>query len=56
MANVSVYVTGRSRESRGRGQSKTWKVLTKLRCRSLRATAIMQAILVLQAAEDVRYT
>lgn len=34
---------------------KGWKVLTKLRCCPRRATAIVQAILVLQAAEDARY-
>jgi hypothetical protein len=35
---------------------KTWKILTKLRCCPRRATAILQAILVLQAAEDTRYS
>jgi hypothetical protein len=34
---------------------KTWKVLTKLRCCPRRATAIVQAILVLQTVEDTRY-
>jgi hypothetical protein len=34
---------------------KSWKILTKLRCCPRRATAIVQAILVLQAAEDTRY-
>jgi hypothetical protein len=34
---------------------KTWKILTKLRCCPRRATAIVQAILVLQAAEDARH-
>jgi DDE superfamily endonuclease/Helix-turn-helix of DDE superfamily endonuclease len=34
---------------------RTWKILTKLRCCPRRATAIVQAILVLQAAEDARY-
>jgi hypothetical protein len=34
---------------------KSWKVLTKLRCCPHRATAIVQAILVLQHAEDARY-
>lgn len=34
---------------------KTWKVLTKLRCCPRRATPIVQAILVLQAAEHARY-
>jgi hypothetical protein len=33
---------------------KTWKILTKLRSCPRRATAIVQAILVLQAAEDAR--
>ena len=35
---------------------KTWKILTKLRCCPRRATAIVQAILVLQHAEDDRYS
>jgi len=35
---------------------KTWKILTKLRCCPRRATAIVQAILVLQTAEDARYS
>jgi hypothetical protein len=34
---------------------KGWKILTKLRCCPHRATAIVQAILVLQTAEDTRY-
>jgi hypothetical protein len=34
---------------------KTWKILTKLRCCPRRATAIVQAVLVLQAAENARY-
>jgi hypothetical protein len=34
---------------------KTWKILTKLHCSPHRATAIVQAILVLQHAEDDRY-
>ncbi|MEV7232352.1 transposase family protein [Polymorphospora sp. NPDC051019] len=34
---------------------KSWRILTKLRCCPRRATAIVQAILVLQAAEDARY-
>ncbi|MBM0230481.1 transposase [Micromonospora sp. STR1_7] len=34
---------------------KSWKTLTKLRCCPRRATPIVQAILVLQAAEDARY-
>ncbi|RKF24809.1 IS5/IS1182 family transposase, partial [Micromonospora globbae] len=34
---------------------KGWKVLTKLRCCPRRATPIVQATLVLQAAEDARY-
>ncbi len=34
---------------------KTWKILTKLRCCPRRATAIVQAILVLQTAEDARH-
>jgi hypothetical protein len=34
---------------------KTWKVLTKLRCCRRRATAIVQAILVLHAVEADRY-
>lgn len=34
---------------------KSWKVLTKLRCCPRRATAIVQAILMLQHAEDARY-
>lgn len=38
-----MYVTIRSRKSRGRGQSKTWKLLAKLRCCPSRATAIMRA-------------
>ncbi|GAA4102493.1 hypothetical protein HNR30_009104 [Nonomuraea soli] len=33
---------------------KAWKILTRLRCCPRRATAIVQAILVLQAAEDGR--
>jgi hypothetical protein len=34
---------------------KSWKILTKLRCCPRRATAIVQAILVLHAAETDRY-
>jgi hypothetical protein len=34
---------------------KTWKILTKLRCSPHDATAIVQAILVLQHTEDDRY-
>ncbi|MFI5950404.1 transposase family protein [Micromonospora chalcea] len=34
---------------------KTWKILTKLRCCPRRATPIVQAILILQAAEDARH-
>lgn len=34
---------------------KTWKILAKLRCSPHRATTIVQAILVLQHAEDDRY-
>jgi hypothetical protein len=34
---------------------KSWKLLTKLRCCPSRATAIVRAILVLQAAEDTRH-
>jgi hypothetical protein len=34
---------------------KTWKILAKLRCCPRRATAIVQAILVLHAAETDRY-
>ncbi len=35
---------------------KTWKLLSKLRCCSHRTTPILQAILVLQAVEDDRYS
>lgn len=35
---------------------KTWKVLTKLRCCPRRATAIIQAVLVLHRAENPTYT
>jgi hypothetical protein len=35
---------------------KTWKILTKLRCCPHRATAIVQAILVLQAVESAPYS
>jgi hypothetical protein len=35
---------------------KTWKILTKLRCCPRWATAIVQAILVLQDTEDTRYS
>ena len=35
---------------------KTWKVLTKLRCCPHRATAIVQAILVLHHVETNRYS
>ncbi len=35
---------------------KTWKVLTKLRCCPRRATAIVQAILVLQLIDEDRYS
>lgn len=35
---------------------KTWKVLTKLRCCPHRATALVQAILVLQLVEEDRYS
>jgi hypothetical protein len=34
---------------------KTWKLLSKLRCCPQRATALTQAILVLQHLEDVRH-
>ena len=34
---------------------KGWKILTKLRCCPRRATAIVQAILVLHATETDRY-
>ncbi|RGC69660.1 hypothetical protein C5N14_04470 [Micromonospora sp. MW-13] len=35
---------------------KGWKILTKLRCCPRRATAIVQAILVLHAVENDRYS
>nr|WP_084008916.1 hypothetical protein [Planomonospora sphaerica] len=35
---------------------KMWKVLTRLRCCPRRATAIVQAILVLQLIEEDRYS
>jgi hypothetical protein len=35
---------------------KSWKVLTKLRCRPHRATELVQAILVLQLIEEGRYS
>jgi hypothetical protein len=34
---------------------KTWKILAELRCRSRRATAVVQAILVLHHVETNRY-
>ncbi|MGP4104760.1 IS5/IS1182 family transposase, partial [Nonomuraea sp. KM90] len=35
---------------------KSWKVLTRLRCCPHRATALVQAILVLQLVEEGRYS
>ncbi len=35
---------------------KTWKILTRLRCRPHRATTIVQTILVLQFIEEGRYS
>ncbi|MDF2704582.1 MAG: transposase, family [Nonomuraea muscovyensis] len=37
-------------------RSHYWKVLTKLRCAPHRATALVQAILVLQLVEEGRYS
>jgi hypothetical protein len=45
----------RARGERAIATLKTWKVLTKLRCCPRRATAIVQAILVLHHAEANRY-
>jgi hypothetical protein len=45
----------RARGERAIATLKTWKVLVKLRCCPLRATAIMQAILVLHHVEANRY-
>jgi hypothetical protein len=35
---------------------KTWKVLSRLRCRPHRATTIVRAVLVLQLIEEGRYS
>jgi hypothetical protein len=45
----------RARGERANAILKTWKVLAKLRCCPRRATAIVQAILVLHAVETNRY-
>ncbi|GLZ60940.1 transposase family protein [Micromonospora sp. NBRC 107095] len=46
----------RARGERAIATLKTWKVLTKLRCCPRRATAIVQAILVLHRVETSRYS
>ncbi|WP_435126652.1 transposase family protein [Micromonospora tulbaghiae] len=46
----------RARGERANASLKTWKVLVKLRCCPRRATAIVQAILVLHHIEANRYT
>lgn len=46
----------RARGERAIATLKTWKVLTRLRCCPRRATAIVQAILVLHAVETSRYS
>ncbi|MFY1649269.1 transposase family protein [Solwaraspora sp. WMMB762] len=46
----------RARGERAIATLKTWKILTKLRCSPHRATAIVQAILVLHHVEANRYT
>jgi hypothetical protein len=46
----------RARGERGISTLKTWKILAKLRCCPRRATAIVQAILVLHHVETSRYT
>jgi hypothetical protein len=45
----------RARGERANATLKTWKVLTKLRCCPRRATAIVQAVLVLHHVEANRY-
>jgi hypothetical protein len=45
----------RARGERANATLKTWKILTKLRCCPRRATAIVQAILVLHHVEANRY-
>jgi hypothetical protein len=45
----------RARGERAIATLKTWKLLAKLRCRPRRATAIVQAILVLHRVETDRY-
>jgi hypothetical protein len=46
----------RARGERAIATLKTWKFLAKLRCCPRRATAIVQAILVLYRAESSRYS
>ena len=46
----------RARGERAIATLKTWKILAKLRCCPHRATAIVQAILVLHHVETTRYT
>jgi hypothetical protein len=46
----------RARGERGISTLKTWKILAKLRCCPRRATAIVQAILVIHHVETSRYT
>ncbi|SCL67063.1 DDE superfamily endonuclease [Micromonospora peucetia] len=45
----------RARSERAIATLKTWKILAKLRCFPRRATAIVQAILVLHRTESNRY-
>jgi hypothetical protein len=45
----------RATDERAISTLKTWKLLAKLRCCPQRATAITQAILVLQHLEDARH-
>jgi hypothetical protein len=45
----------RARGERAIATLKTWKILTKLRCCPHRATAIVQALLVLHRVETSRY-
>ena len=45
----------RARGERANATLKTWKILVKLRCCPRRATAIIQAILVLHHIETNRY-
>jgi hypothetical protein len=55
-AALGAHARIRALGERAIATSKTWKILAKLRRCPNRATAIVQVILVLQAAQDARYS